>query len=417
MLDGAPHEYKEKPGSCSECGNSPVNHFEHYVSNTLAVWSAERAYRGKHLLQRWADALFDMLEQPFLRALAAMPFARFSRDVSRASTYRSQVVWEEAQSRGIPMEQLLLFGRATEVYRARIGGMWHYFNSLPIPRALASEHSDWIDDKFLLKRALRDEFVAVPRSMSVKTQREALKAFRIIGGPAVVKPRSGSRGRHTTVSITAAEDIASAFHTAKQLCRHVVVEECLEGLVCRGTVIGGTLAGFFAAEAPAVLGDGASSVRALIEEANAKRPERVQPIEITEEHERFLARRGFTLATVPHAGERVPLTHRTGRLFGGRTRELLGSEHPKLRAYLERAAAALDAPVVGFDLIIESPEEDPDAQKWGIIEANGLPYIDLHYLPLEGTPSNVASAVWDLWDESMHSVGLDARDARATIPA
>jgi cyanophycin synthetase len=91
----------------------------------------------------------------------------------------------------------------------------------------------------------------------------------------------------------------------------------------------------------------------------------------------------------------LPLTHRTGRLFGGRTRELLGHEHPKLRAYLERAAVLLNTPIVGFDMIIPHPENDPDTQRWGIIEANSLPYIDLHYLPLEGEPSNVAESVWD----------------------
>jgi cyanophycin synthetase len=73
--------------------------------------------------------------------------------------------------------------------------------------------------------------------------------------------------------------------------------------------------------------------------------------------------------------------------------------HPKLREYLERAAAALGVPIVGFDLIIKDPEGDPEIQEWGIIEANSLPFIDLHYLPLHGEPSNVAAHVWDLWNE------------------
>jgi D-alanine-D-alanine ligase-like ATP-grasp enzyme len=65
--------------------------------------------------------------------------------------------------------------------------------------------------------------------------------------------------------------------------------------------------------------------------------------------------------------------------------------------YMEKAGVVLGAPVVGFDVIIENPTEDPDTVRWGIIEANSLPFIDLHYLPLHGTPSNPASAVWDLW--------------------
>jgi D-alanine-D-alanine ligase-like ATP-grasp enzyme len=73
---------------------------------------------------------------------------------------------------------------------------------------------------------------------------------------------------------------------------------------------------------------------------------------------------------------------------------------------MERAARALQTPLVGFDLIIPDPERDPDAQTWGVIEANSLPYIDLHYLPLEGTPSNVAASVWDLWGPSRPTNGI-----------
>lgn len=419
MIEGAPHEYKESKGGCSDCGNSPVNHLEHYVANTLAVWSAESAYRGG-FLSRVTDVLgrlFDIVEQPFLRALAHMPGAAFSTDVSRAATYRSQVVWEEAQRRGIQMEQLILFGKGTEIYRAMLDDRWHYFQSLPVPASLTSRHADWIDDKYLLKEELGDALVAVPRAYTAKNTQEALRAFDVLGGSVVIKPRSGSRGRHTSVGLRRREDIAAAFASAQKLCRQVVVEKCLSGNVCRGTVVGGKLVGFFEATAPRVVGDGASTIAELIVKANAEKPERVENIELSDEHTRFLARTDRFVDSVPGSGEIVALTHRTGRLFGGRTREILGKEHSKLRAQLEKAAAVLETPIVGFDLIIEDPEKDPDTQEWGVIEANGLPYIDLHYLPLEGTPSNVASDVWDLWEKasSMHRERMDARHERVRI--
>jgi hypothetical protein len=47
---------------------------------------------------------------------------------------------------------------------------------------------------------------------------------------------------------------------------------------------------------------------------------------------------------------------------------------------------------------MENPQDDPNNQKWGIIEANSLPFIDLHYWPLYGEPVNIASYVWDLWE-------------------
>ncbi|MCE9541344.1 hypothetical protein K8R03_02165 [Candidatus Kaiserbacteria bacterium] len=401
MTDGAPHEYREHAGTCAECGNSPVNHFGAYIAHTLSVVSSkEGGTRGRlrTTLSRWGDWLQSWLDPFVYKVFAALPVTRFASEPKNAKTYRSQVIWEEAAQRGIPMEQMTLFGAHTEIYRARIrNDEWTYFQSIPVPPHLEYPAYDWIDDKFELKRVLHEAGIATPRIVSVTSLADAIAALPGFQGPVVVKPRAGSRGRHTTVNVRTESDVAKAFLCAKKLCRYVALEEYLVGSVCRGTVIDGTLAGFFQAFPPTVVGDGASTIRELIDKQNAAKHERLQDIVLTDEHSTFLLRSGYTADSVVEKGTVVPLTHRTGRLFGGKTRELLGQEHPKLREYLERAAQAVKAPVVGFDLIIGNPEVDPDAQKWGIIEANSLPYIDLHYLPLEGSPSPVAAAVWDLW--------------------
>ncbi len=402
MIDGTPHEFKEKKSSCADCGNSPVNHFESYVSHTLAVWSSRSARKKKTgifgLVRTFSDMLYGILEPVFFRVISHIPGAYFSHDPSKARTYRSQVVWEEAARRGIHMEQLVFFKLHTDIYRAKIRESWNYFISIPVPSELHTDAAEWMDDKLLLKDALRQAGVPSPGIVSVSTLAQARRAFVALA-PVVVKPQSGSRGRHTTVNVQTDEQLQIAFYSAKKLCRYVVIESYLEGgSVCRATVVGGRLAGFFQAHPPRILGDGRSTVNELIVMHNARKPERVQNIELTDEHRRFIARQGYAETSVlPHSFA-LALTQRTGRLFGGYTRELLGHEHPKLRAYVEKAAQALQTPLVGFDLMIPNPEADPDTQQWGIIEANSLPYIDLHYLPLEGAPSNVASAVWDLWD-------------------
>jgi D-alanine-D-alanine ligase-like ATP-grasp enzyme len=389
MADGALHEYREQVGKCAACGNSPVNHLESYINNTLTVWSS--GFGGR------VSALVNRIEPWIYKAFAGLPCSRFSKDVSQAVTYRSQVVWEEAVRRGIDMEQLVFFGMPTEIYRARRNGPWRYFQSLPVSQREAAW--DWIDDKYRLKRQLQEAGISTPRAIAVTTLPEALAAMRALDSAVVVKPRIGSRGRHTTVNVRTEQELSDAFRSAKQLCRYVVIEEYLEGSVCRATVVGGKLAGFFQAFPPRIVGDGIFSIKDLVAEANARKPERVQDIVLREEHEQFLARLGYSLGSVLPQGRVVALTHRTGRLFGGRTRELFGSEHAALRASVERAAQALHAPIVGFDLIMPEPELDPLTQRWGIIEANSVPYIDIHYLPLEGQPSAVARQVWDYAEE------------------
>lgn len=338
--------------------------------------------------------MLDRYAYGFLRLLRVVHYAH---DPTHARTYRSQVIWEEANRRGILMQQIVMFGSYTDAYRAFVNGRWIYFESLPIPTHLVGSSYAWMDDKYVLKNVLRHNGIPVPRSFVVTTLAQARAVFERIGGAVVLKPRSGTRGRHTTTHVSTRAELDLAFSVAQQLCHFVSIEEHIKGGVCRGTVVGGVLVGFFQALPPRIEGDGVSTICALITAQNACKPSRVQDVVLNNENKEYLARLGLSEVSIIPKGEAIDIGHRTGRLFGGYTCELLDTVHPKLREHIERAARVLDVPIVGFDLIIENPETDPDDQKWGIIEANSLPFIDLHYLPLYGTPSNVASAVWNLW--------------------
>jgi hypothetical protein len=57
--------------------------------------------------------------------------------------------------------------------------------------------------------------------------------------------------------------------------------------------------------------------------------------------------------------------------------------------------------ILGFDFITPSVEVDPDTVRWGIIECNSVPFINLHHDPLIGDPVNVAAKVWDLVEGEM----------------
>lgn len=395
-------EYKEAVGSCKACGNSPVNHHLAWVLRSADVvlsvanryFSRYRAFIGVHELSRLATSRIALVH--YLIS-STMRITAYNADHAKAATYRSQVIWEEATRRGIAMEQVCVYGKPIDTYRARIHGSWFYFDSLPIPPGLEQRGYLWLDDKYLLARILKEQSLASPGSFSVTTLAEARRAFAVLG-TVIVKPRVGSRGRHTTTFVSSEAELEKAFLSAKQLCYWVIIQKHLRGSVCRATVVNGSLAGFFQADPPRVVGDGVSTIRQRVDAKNAARHERVQPVELTYEHEAFLNRQGYDLDTVLPANVSVDLSHRTGRLFGGETREILTTVHPVIRTEVERAARTLLVPVVGFDLISLDPVGTPKDGEWGIIEANSLPFIDLHYLPLYGTPSNVAAAVWDLWN-------------------
>ncbi|MEK7509793.1 MAG: hypothetical protein AAB605_03715 [Patescibacteria group bacterium] len=387
---------------CQACGNSPTNHVITYCSATIDIWQgmivrALSHYRFFRPLDHFVRRFSHALERFNFRLWHRLGLINYNSDPTRAKTYRSQVVWEEARRRGIPMEQLVFWGAYTDIYRAHMGE-WIYFESLPIPHHLEQSALQWIDDKLLLYRILHSEGIPVPSSVSVTSARGACAAFAQLQGMIVVKPRSGSRGRHTTTRIATEEEVVSAFRSAQRLCRYVLISRHLQGSVCRGTVVNGKLVGFFQADPARVTGDGVSTIQELVRMKNTSRHERVHELILNEGHADFVRRLGYRFDSVIEKGKVIDLSHWTGRILGGETRELLETVHPALKAHLERAAQVLQVPVVGFDLIIENPEAHPDTQEWGIIEANSLPFIDLHYLPLYGTPSNVASHVWDLWN-------------------
>jgi D-alanine-D-alanine ligase-like ATP-grasp enzyme len=405
------HELKEKPGDCVDCGNSPVNHRVTHFFNTGNVWG------GIFLKKLSQNFLYRKINQglSYLHFYLAkyhhgfsylLGIIRYKNDSTKAVSYRSQVIWEDGNALGIATEQVSIYGRGTELYRSHLpeGFLYAkspkrtiYYESLPIPPWETSVGNQWFDDKYLLKKVLRESGIPAPESVSVITEDEAVAAFTKIGAPVVCKPRIGSRARHTTVFITSEPELRAAFRSAKKLCRYVCIEKHLVGPVCRATVVGGKLVGFFEAFTARVTGDGTSTIAELIAHKNSTKHERVKEVVINDEHIRFLAKHNLTLDSVLPNGKTIPITWRTGRLFGGETRELLSTVHPQLREQLERAAYVLDTAIVGFDVIMPNPEQHPDEQQWGIIEANSMPYIDIHYLPLSGEPSRVANAVWDLW--------------------
>jgi hypothetical protein len=291
---------------------------------------------------------------------------------------------------------------------------WVYFECLPLVPWRDRSYTQWIDDKVVLKEFLANEHIAVPMCRSVVTLAQAQAAREGIqkklvshsghepGAVAsvVVKPRLGSRSRHTTIGVQSEDDMAHAWKKSHTIAHHMVVEEQLYGKVCRATLINATLVGFTAMTHAQIVGDGALTIAQLIEQKNEKRNKRVQSELSIENPDVYpLREAGYTLETVLLAGEVFTLKQRAGWMYGGEGREMLNDVHPQLTKMLERAAGLINAQLVAFDVIIEDPEADPAPQTWGIIEANSVPYIEVHIMPTVGERINVALQLWDMWKD------------------
>lgn len=393
-------EPKIKSSACSYCGDAPVHHTLSYWGSFFTAPLDDHMVRTTNRAPQFLKDFVDWLGVFFLELLAFFKIVKFSGDIERAKTFRSRVIWEEAKRREIKMEQVILFGKPLDYYRAKMAGKTIYFESIPIPSHSLDMRKNW-DDKFVLKAELEKHQLPVPRYFLLslfRSQKNLEEIFSKLEKPVIVKPKVGSRGRHTLTNIQTLPQFEKAVGISRQISPYLVAEEHLSGDVCRVTLVGGQLVGFFRGHVPTIVGDGKSTIKELIGGRDKNRPERVERIRVGEELHGHLARLGYEVSDVLPEGKSITLSHRFGRLFGGRTVEMIDELHPSFIPIFKKAAKVVDLAVVGFDSIIPDPTRPAESQKWGIIECNTLPFIDLHYYAFEGKPRNIAGAIWDLWN-------------------
>lgn len=380
--------------SCIYCGNNPVNHPTHkfYQSFDILVSPLRRT-----IFQTWfgkfTDQLTTYMGLAVFHMLKPLRLIKINRDINKIQYPRARVLWEEAFARNIEIEEIKPFGQPIDLYRAKIEDKYHYFVNLPRKESEGLSNLSWVDDKFLLKKKLLEHNLPVAVGGSFRTLSKALKTFNALEKPVIVKPRAGSRGRHTTTFVYTKEQLTEAFKIAKQLCSWVIVEEHLFGDVQRGTVIGGKLIGVLGGSPPRVTGDGTRTIAELTKIKDSQRPEKVKPIQINLS---FLQRQNLTLMTILPIDKTVMLSEKIGVNYGGTSYNCTPQTHPDTIKMFEEAGKILDISIVGFDFIIPDISKSYKEQKSGIIEANGAPFINLHHDPLYGESINAAKYVWDM---------------------
>lgn len=379
---------------CLYCGNNPIPHRIHKFYESLDIlFSPIRRGLAQSVFGKMTDQMATGVALGLYKILTPIGIIKINRDINKIIYPRAQVLWEEALKRNIEIAEIKPFNRSIDLYVAKINGTNHYFMNLPRKEKVATSNLTWIDDKYLLKRKLREHNLPTANGGSFTTLKSALNTFRLLEKPVIVKPRAGSRGRHTTTFIYTEEDLIKAFRIAKQLCHWVIVEEHLFGDVQRGTVVGGKLVGVLGGSPPRVTGDGKSTIAELIQIKDQNKPEGVKDTKV---NEYFMTRQGLTIDTVLPAGKTVDLSEKIGVNYGGTSYDCTDECHPDTKKMFEEAAKVLDISILGFDFIIPDISKSYKEQKCGIIECNGAPFIQLHHDPLIGKSINAAAYVWDL---------------------
>jgi D-alanine-D-alanine ligase-like ATP-grasp enzyme len=406
--------------SCEFCGNNPVPHFTNWYFESINILFTplRQVILYNPITRAFKKAVHHFgFGYRMIELLLSLGIITYQSDISRCKVSRAVVLWEEAAKRGIVMKELLLLGKPFDTYSAEAQRQEDgpsgnnqaqphslrlmspiIFTGLPRPVGYDNSSLDLLDDKGLFKRMMLKAGLPTPAGGTAWTWQQALKIFNQIQKPVIVKPRTGSRGRHTTTYIYTEEELKKAFYVAKQLCFWVLVEEQLFGPVYRGTVINYKTEGVLRGDSPQVIGNGISTIEELVVSRNYALHEGTSDILLDDRAAVYLLRQKLNFETVPAIGTRITLSEKIGVSYGGSSSEDYSICHPDTIELFANAGKVVGDPIVGFDFIIQDIAKSYKEQRCGFIEANTLPFINLHHDPLVGTPRNVAAAVWDLME-------------------
>jgi cyanophycin synthetase len=249
-----------------------------------------------------------------------------------------------------------------------------------------------LHDKPLTHSVLSEAGIPVPRhaAFSLTEVQPALEFLAARAGDAVVKPASGTGGgRGVTTGVRTRLHLLRAAAHAAVYCDELLIEEQCDGDNYRLLYLDGELIDAFVRQPPAVVGDGRSSLAALVARANTDRArggvrDSQALLTIDLDMKRTLAKRGLSLAAVPRAGAVVPLKTVINENRGAENATATRLLHRSIIADGARAVRALGARFAGIDLITKDPTV-PLAESGGvIIEVNGTPNLYYHYHKADG---------------------------------
>ncbi|MCS6991865.1 MAG: cyanophycin synthetase [Chitinophagales bacterium] len=315
------------------------------------------------------------------------------REEERLGPSTASIV-EEAASRGIPYIRL---------NRRSLVQLGYGINQRRIQATVASTTSniavEIACDKEETKNLLEQAEIPVPRGMVCYNEEDLREAVRRLGYPLVTKPIDGNHGKGATTDIRDWPKLLRGFEAARRYSRSVIVEQFIQGHDYRVLVINFKFICAARRKPAAVIGDGKSTIRQLIDQVNAD-PRRgyghekvLTAIKVDEFTLKILEEKNLTLDSVLPEGEELFLKPTANISTGGTATDVTDQVHPDNIFLCERIARIIGLDICGIDLITSDLSLPLREAGGAVLEVNAAPGFRMHLAPTEGLPRNVAEPV------------------------
>lgn len=244
-----------------------------------------------------------------------------------------------------------------------------------------------MSDKRLTYRLLGEHGIPTSAHLSftVGRQQPAADFLKRSGVACVVKPASGTGGgRGVSTGVRTVRHLALASAHASVYGDELLIEHQVAGDNYRLLYLHGELLDAFVRRAPSVVGDGKSTVAALVKRENAGRLESgigqsQVLLTVDPDMARTLVGQGYSLRSTPPAGKRVFLKTVVNENSGADNNNVTNSLHPNIVEAGRLAMRALDARFAGVDIITPDPSQPLEACGGVVLEVNAPPNFYYHY--------------------------------------
>jgi cyanophycin synthetase len=252
-------------------------------------------------------------------------------------------------------------------------------------------------DKDLTKQLLQNCGVPVPEGRIVDCPEDAWEAAEDIGLPVVVKPSDGNHGRGVSTELMTRSEVEAAFKLADEEGSKVIVERFIRGNEHRLLIVDGKLAAAARGESVSVIGDGASTIRQLIDLQVNTDPRRGAAEEFPLEHLLIdetpsvifeIKRQGYTADSILPKDDSV-IVQRNGNV----AIDVTDLVHPEVVATAALAARIVGLDIAGIDMVAEDISRSLSEQGAAIVEVNAGPGLLMHLKPAQGSPRPVGKAI------------------------
>jgi cyanophycin synthetase len=254
-------------------------------------------------------------------------------------------------------------------------------------------------DKNLTKTLLQACGVPVPQGRAVASAEDAWAAACELGVPVVVKPEDGNHGRGVFTNLITEAEVRAAYAVAVDEGSGVLVERFIAGVEHRVLVVGDRVAAAARGEEARVIGDGQSTIEALIEQQINSDPRRgstenhpLNFVRIDSAARLELDRLGMTAQSIPAQGQSILISR-----HGNVAHDCTALVHPEVAAQCVLAAKVVGLDIAGIDLVMPDISQplhrayEPSAG--AIIEVNAGPGLLMHLKPASGQPAPVGHAI------------------------